>query len=115
MKKFIIFSILVGILIPLMFITAWELYYRYSPHSNALALLIFRLQLMLYPSSILMLSTARLSVVQSLPTLFIAILANASLYAVMGYLILVGNRRKRWILYILGGSILLGWYVLLKM
>jgi len=108
-----IFS-LFGLSLPLIFTLIWTILektkYAYGSLGNGLA----TLELLIWPSSIFMMATAGHHGIDY-GMLSISVAANIVLYSIIGFVVWLGLKQHRWLLYFLVMIIILGWYKLLTL
>ncbi|MFO7604431.1 MAG: hypothetical protein R6X06_11550 [Gammaproteobacteria bacterium] len=112
-RRFTIFAALLGIVIPVIWLTTYWIFLRDNPtlinwimssnHTD-------RVLLALWPSWILMIADP-LERSIAIPVISIAI--NALLYGILGWIVWFGLHRKRAILGVVVVVVLVGWYFLL--
>ena len=103
-----------GLLFPLCMTVVWKILETNQAAYITIGRSLEKFQLMFWPSSIFMLATAGKPGLD-LTILAISISVNILLYVGVGSLAWWGVHRQRWVLYVVSGLILYGWYILLKM
>jgi hypothetical protein len=103
----------VGIAIPIVFSALWAFLEKNLSLYRTVESVLSHLQLLVWPTSIVMLGAAGGDRFWAL--LVISAVANAILYAVVGSLIWVGLEKQRWVLFLVLAGVILGWIVLLNL
>jgi hypothetical protein len=112
-KSIIILFTLCGLLIPIAFTLLSIFLINFPKHYLAIASKLQILQLLLWPSSIFMLASAGSGGID-FQMLSISIAVNILIYTIMGFCIWWAWQRQRWMLYVIGCLILVGWYEFLS-
>jgi hypothetical protein len=105
----------VGLIIPIVFTAFWKLLENYKSLYVSIGNKALIIQLLVWPSVSWMWAVEAVGLEgdEYYTVLLLSIAANTMLYAVIGFLVWWGMHRHRWILYVLIGLIIIGWYTLL--
>lgn len=103
-----------GFLIPFVLSGIWMLLEKHAQLYLSVGGALASVQLVIWPSSIMMLGTAGQSSI-NLPILLLSSVVNAAFYALIWTLIWYGIYRHRWVLLPLAAFMIAGWYSLLRM
>ena len=111
MLKFVGICAVGGLLIPIVFSIAWAMLEKHSQLYLSLGRVLEVIQLLLWPTSLMMMGTAR-EASTNITVLLISSIANALLYALIGTLIWYGIYKQPWALFLVFIVVAAGWYSL---
>lgn len=109
MIRFLAIGTSAGLVVPLLFALASWVLERIPSLYGPIGDILYPIQLLLWPSSVLLMGTAGDEGI-SLGPLSIAIAINVLLYAVLAIVIWWGLTRQRWILFVVAAVMLAVWY-----
>jgi hypothetical protein len=117
MIRFEVYSIVVGLVVPFIFIAIHIVLEKYQFSVSGFADFVHGLQLLLWPSSIFLMATAGHKWYDRfvVEIFVLSLVANVIVYAVFGGLLWWGLYRQRWALFLILGVIIWGWYKLMSL
>lgn len=114
MIRFVAVFSLVGACLSVVLAATWSVLENDPRSYSSIASVLGDVTVLLWPSALIMMGFTGQEEL-SLVALFLAILLNALVYAMVGALLWWGIYSHRWVLYALGAAIALGWYGLLTL
>lgn len=111
MIKCILYFSCLGLVVPIIFSIVSLLYENMN---RLLPSLLYKIQLMIWPSSIFMMATAANKHID-FKMLIVSIVVNVILYSLIGFFVWFGIYKQKWVLFVIGVLVLLAWYKILNL